>query len=51
MLLGLTFVAVTLLAPKGIGGLFALIPRRRTPDREGDYGPDDGAWRREEGTE
>ena len=51
VLLGLTFVAVTLLAPKGIGGLFDLIPGRRTPDREGDYGPDDGAWRREEGTE
>jgi urea transport system permease protein len=51
VLLGLSFVAVTLLAPKGIGGLFDLIPGRRTPDRQGDYGPDDGAWRREEGTE
>jgi urea transport system permease protein len=28
VLLGLTFVAVTLLAPKGLGGLFDLIPRR-----------------------
>jgi urea transport system permease protein len=28
MLLGLTFVAVTLFFPKGIGGLFDLIPRK-----------------------
>ena len=48
VLLGLTFVAVTLLAPKGLGGLFDLIPRRA--DRQGDWGPDDGAWRKEEGT-
>jgi urea transport system permease protein len=39
---------VTLLAPKGLGGLFDLIPRRA--DRQGDWGPDDGAWRKEEGT-
>ena len=31
VLLGLTFVAVTLFAPKGIGGLFDLMPRRSTP--------------------
>ncbi|TNC52551.1 urea ABC transporter permease subunit UrtC [Rubellimicrobium rubrum] len=47
VLLGLTFVAVTLLAPKGLGGLFDLVPRRA--NRQGDWGPDDGAWRSEEG--
>jgi urea transport system permease protein len=47
VLLGLTFVAVTLFAPKGLGGLFDLVPRRA--NRQGDWGPDDGAWRREEG--
>jgi urea transport system permease protein len=47
VLLGLGFVAVTLLAPKGLGGLFDLLPRR--PARQGDWGPDQGAWRREEG--
>jgi urea transport system permease protein len=47
VLLGLSFVAVTLLAPKGLGGLFDLVPRRRA--RVGDWGPDDGSWRREEG--
>ncbi len=51
VLLGLSFVAVTLFAPKGIGGIFDWFAARRTPDREGDYGPDDGALRREEGTE
>lgn len=48
VLLGLTFVVVTLLAPKGLGGLFDLIPRRA--DRQGDWGPANGAWRKEEGT-
>jgi len=51
VLLGLSFVAVTLFAPKGIGGLFDHFAAKQTPDREGDYGPDDGARRREEGTE
>ncbi|MBV0912174.1 urea ABC transporter permease subunit UrtC [Anianabacter salinae] len=51
ILLGLSFVGVTLFAPKGIGGLFDLIAERRTPDRTGDYGPNDGAWRKEEGRE
>jgi urea transport system permease protein len=51
VLLGLSFVAVTLFAPKGIGGLFDWFAAKQTPDREGDYGPDDGARRREEGTE
>lgn len=49
VLLGLSFVAVTLFFPKGIGGLFDLIALRRVPGRQGDYGPDKGAWRREEG--
>jgi urea transport system permease protein len=51
VLLGLSFVGVTLFAPKGIGGLFDWFAAKETPDREGDYGPDDGARRREEGTE
>jgi ABC-type sugar transport system ATPase subunit len=39
VLLGLSFVLVTLFAPKGIGGLSTC--RRRTPDRHGaDLGPD-----------
>lgn len=52
VLLGLSFVAVTLFFPKGIGGLFDLIPARHAvADRVGDYGPDDGARRKEEGAE
>ncbi|GGL65979.1 urea ABC transporter permease subunit UrtC [Wenxinia marina] len=53
VLLGLSFVAVTLFAPKGIGGLFDLITARRPVEEErvGDYGPDQGAWRRREGQE
>lgn len=50
VVLGLSFVAVTLFFPKGIGGLFDLIPvYRPVPDRQGDFGPDRGARRREEG--
>jgi urea transport system permease protein len=49
VLLGLSFVAVTLIAPKGIGGLIDLAARRLTPWRQGDYGPDPGALRQEEG--
>ncbi|MBS0124619.1 ABC transporter permease subunit [Thetidibacter halocola] len=51
ILLGLSFVAVTLFAPKGIGGLFDLLSHRHAPDRVGDYGPDKGALRAEEGSE
>ena len=51
VLLGLSFVVVTLFAPKGIGGLVDLVTERRTPDRQGDYGPDKGAKRAEEGSE
>ncbi|MEL6167599.1 MAG: urea ABC transporter permease subunit UrtC [Pseudomonadota bacterium] len=49
VLLGLSFVAVTLFAPKGIGGLFDLFADRRHPDRHGaDLGPDPGALREKE---
>lgn len=52
VLLGVSFVAVTLLAPKGIGGLFDLLSRRHAvPDRVGDFGPDKGARRTVEGEE
>ncbi|MEL7082822.1 MAG: urea ABC transporter permease subunit UrtC, partial [Pseudomonadota bacterium] len=51
VLLGLSFVAVTLFAPKGIGGLFDLLGSRQSPDREGDFGPDKGALRVEEAAE
>lgn len=50
VLLGLSFVLVTLFFPKGIGGLFDYITiRHPIPDRVGDYGPDGGARRKEEG--
>ena len=49
VLMGLSFVAVTLFAPKGIGGLIDLITDRKTPDRHGaDLGPDPGALREKE---
>ncbi|ARE41540.1 Urea ABC transporter, permease protein UrtC [Rhodovulum sp. P5] len=49
ILLGLSFVLVTLFAPKGIGGLFDLIGGRHAPDRHGaDLGPDRGALREQE---
>ena len=49
VLLGLSFVAVTLFAPKGIGGLFDLFARRSPPDRHGaDLGPDAGALQEKE---
>ena len=50
VLLGLSFVLVTLLAPKGIGGLFDLITDRLAPNRHGsDYGPDKGSLQEGEG--
>lgn len=49
VLLGLSFVLVTLLFPKGIGGLFDYLERRPKADRQGDFGPDKGSWRNEEG--
>jgi len=52
ILLGLSFVAVTLFAPKGIGGVFDLFAGRRAPDRHGaDLGPDLGALREKEAQE
>ncbi len=49
IILGLSFVLVTLFAPKGIGGLFDLLARRKSPDRHGaDLGPDDGSYREAE---
>ncbi|SIN79583.1 urea ABC transporter permease subunit UrtC [Vannielia litorea] len=50
VLLGLTFVLVTLFAPKGIGGLFDLVAHRLPANRHGaDYGPDQGSLREKEG--
>ncbi|PJF11051.1 urea ABC transporter permease subunit UrtC [Pseudorhodobacter sp. MZDSW-24AT] len=52
ILLGLTFVCVTLFAPKGIGGLFDLWQGLRHPDRKGAaLGPDDGALLEKEAKE
>ncbi|WP_288929942.1 urea ABC transporter permease subunit UrtC [uncultured Maritimibacter sp.] len=52
ILLGLSFVFVTLFAPKGIGGLFDLLAHRRHPDRHGaDLGPDKGSLQEREATE
>ncbi|MFT6675859.1 MAG: urea transport system permease protein [Sulfitobacter sp.] len=52
ILLGLSFVLVTLFAPKGIGGLIDLWTDRRSPDRHGaDLGPDAGALREQEASE
>jgi len=49
VLLGLSFVAVTLFAPKGIGGLFDVLAARRSPNRHGqDLGPDHGSLREKE---
>ncbi|WP_377190854.1 urea ABC transporter permease subunit UrtC [Ruegeria meonggei] len=52
VLLGVSFVLVTLFAPQGIGGLFDLWANRRPLDRHGsNLGPDDGALREKEATE
>ena len=49
VLLGFSFVGVTLFAPKGMGGLIDLWTHRRSPNRHGaDLGPDDGALREKE---
>ena len=45
VLLGLSFVAVTLFFPQGIGGLFDFVAVKHNSD----YGPSEGAWRAEEG--
>jgi urea transport system permease protein len=49
VLLGVSFVLVTLYFPKGIGGIFDALARKPVVDRQGDYGPDKGAWRDDEG--
>ena len=52
VLLGSAFVAVTLFAPKGIGGLFGRFQGLRTPDRKGaPLGPDDGSLQEAEAVE
>lgn len=52
VLLGLSFVLVTLFAPKGIGGLIDLAAHLRAPDRKGaPLGPDDSALREKEARE
>jgi len=49
VVLGLSFVLVTLYAPRGMGGLVDLWTDRRRPDRHGaDLGPDDGSFREKE---
>ena len=52
VLLGLSFVLVTLFAPKGLSGLIDLLAGLRAPWRGGTpLGPDDGALREEEAVE
>jgi urea transport system permease protein len=52
IVLGLSFVLVTLFAPRGIGGLVDLWTDRRHPDRHGaDLGPDQGSLREKEASE
>jgi len=52
VLLGLAFVAVTLFAPKGIGGLFDRFQGLRAPDRKGaPLGPAEGALQEKEALE
>ena len=49
VLLGLSFVCVTLFAPRGIGGLFDHLANLRAPNRHGaDLGPDAGSLREKE---
>jgi urea transport system permease protein len=52
VVLGLSFVVVTIFAPKGLGGLVDLIEKRRSPDRHGaDMGPGMGSFREKEAAE
>ena len=52
ILLGLSFVLVTLFAPKGIGGLIDAVQGLRFPRRHGaPLGPDDGSLREKEAVE
>lgn len=49
VILGLSFVAVTLLAPRGIGGLVDRLAHIRPPDRKGaPLGPDAGSLQEQE---
>ncbi|MFA8385956.1 MAG: urea ABC transporter permease subunit UrtC [Pelagibaca sp.] len=49
VLLGVSFVCVTLFAPKGIGGLVDILIDRKNPSRHGaDLGPNQGALRERE---
>jgi urea transport system permease protein len=49
VLLGLTFVLVTLFAPKGLGGVFDTLSGLRAPNRRGaPLGPDQGALQERE---
>jgi urea transport system permease protein len=49
VLLGLTFVTVTLFAPKGLGGLFDRLTGLRSPNRRGaPLGPDQGSLQEQE---
>lgn len=52
VVLGLSFVLVTLYAPRGIGGLFDLISGRMAPNRHGaDLGPGAGSLQEKEAIE
>jgi urea transport system permease protein len=52
IVLGISFVLVTLFAPRGMGGLVDLWIARRSPDRHGaDLGPDAGALREKEASQ
>ena len=52
VLLGLSFVAVTLYAPRGIGGVFDHLARILPPRRHGaDLGPDAGSLREKEASQ
>ena len=52
VLLGFGFVAVTLFAPQGVGGLVDKLQGLRHPDRKGaPLGPDDGSLQEKEAVE
>ncbi len=52
VILGLSFVAVTLFAPKGLAGILDALRGLRSPDRKGaPLGPDDGSLQEREATE
>ncbi|MFQ3184149.1 MAG: urea transport system permease protein [Octadecabacter sp.] len=49
VLLGVSFVLVTLYFPKGIGGIFDVLSRKPMADRRGNYEPDKDNWREDKG--